>query len=166
MVQIEIIGNLGADVREVDYNGNKFYTFNVCDNRKVNGQTVSQWFSCNLNRQSEILQYLVKGQQVFVRGVPAFRIIDSAKYHMKMVSVDVFVNEIQLVGAAPKSEAADAATDQEAAPAAGEAPAETAPVAAAAPADAAPAVGAAPAEAAPAATGEKPKSNPRSKKNG
>lgn len=105
MVQIEIIGNLGADVREVNYNGTSFYTFNICDNRKVNNQEVSQWFGCNLNRKSEILQYLVKGQQVFVRGVPSFRIFDSKQHHTKMVAVDVFVNEIQLVGAAPKAEA-------------------------------------------------------------
>lgn len=109
MVQIEIIGNLGADVREVNYNGSVFYTFNVCDNKKVNGQEVSQWFGCNINRKSEILQYLVKGQQVFVRGVPSFRIFDSARSHMKMVAVDIFVNEIQLVGAAPKQKDQDAA---------------------------------------------------------
>ena len=61
MVQIEIIGNLGADVREVDYNGSKFYSFSVCDNRKVNGKEVAQWFTCNLNRQSEVLQYPCEG---------------------------------------------------------------------------------------------------------
>lgn len=111
MVQIEIIGNLGADVREVNYNGTSFYTFNICDNRKVNNQEVSQWFGCNLNRKSEILQYLVKGQQVFVRGVPSFRIFDSKQHHTKMVAVDVFVNEIQLVGAAPKAEAQEGAQE-------------------------------------------------------
>lgn len=102
MVQIEIIGNLGADVVEKDYNGNKFYTFNVCDNRKVNGQEISQWFSCNLNRATDVLQYLVKGQQVFVRGVPRFRIFDSATMHCKMVGIEIFVNELQLVGSSPR----------------------------------------------------------------
>ena len=38
MVSIEIIGNLGADVEKVSANGNVFYSFNVCDNKKVNGQ--------------------------------------------------------------------------------------------------------------------------------
>lgn len=104
MVQIEIIGNLGADVRTVNYNGSVFYSFNVCDNRKVNGVEVSQWFGCNINRKSEILQYLVKGQQVFVRGIPSFRVFDSAKNHQKQVAIDIFVNEIQLVGGSPKPE--------------------------------------------------------------
>lgn len=105
MVQIEIIGNIGADVKQVDYNGTKFFSFNVCDNRKVGEAEQSQWYGCNLNRSSDnLLKYLKKGQQVFVRGVPRYRIFDSAVHHCKMVAVDVFVNEIQLVGAAPKDE--------------------------------------------------------------
>lgn len=104
MVSIELIGNLGADVKRVDANGTTFYTFNVCDNRKVNGNEVSMWYQCNLNRPSEkLLPYLKKGQGVFVRGVPKYRIYDSALHHCKMVAVDILVNEIQLVGAAPSA---------------------------------------------------------------
>lgn len=106
MVSIEIIGNLGVDIEKVQANGTEFYSFNVCDNRKVNGQEVSMWYGCNLNKVSDkLLPYLKKGQGVFVRGIPRYRIFDSAKYHCKMVAVDVLVNEIQLVGAAPRSEA-------------------------------------------------------------
>lgn len=102
MVSIEIIGNIGANVAKVTANGSSFYTFNVCDNRKVNGNETSQWYSCNLNKPSEkLLPYLQKGQGVFVRGVPRYRIFDSAKHHCKMVAIDVFVNEIQLIGQAP-----------------------------------------------------------------
>ena len=42
MVQIEIIGNLGADVKRVDNQGQTFWSFNVCDNRKVGDKEVSQ----------------------------------------------------------------------------------------------------------------------------
>lgn len=102
MVSIELIGNIGADVKKVDANGVTFYTFNVCDNRKVNDHEQSQWYTCNLNRPSEkLLPYLKKGQGVFVRGVPRYRIFDSAIHHCKMVAIDVFVNEIQLIGQAP-----------------------------------------------------------------
>lgn len=105
MAKIEIIGNIGADCKKVDVNGKSFYTINVCDNRKVGDHEESIWYACNMNQVSENLQkYLVKGQQVFVRGVPRYRIFDSAVHHCKMVAVDVFVNEIQLVGAAPKQE--------------------------------------------------------------
>lgn len=113
MVSIEIIGNLGADIEKVNANGSEFYSFNVCDNRKVNGQEVSMWYGCNLNKVSDkLLPYLKRGQGVFVRGIPRYRIFDSAKYHCKMVAVEVFVNEIQLVGAAPSNEEGDAG-DQE-----------------------------------------------------
>ena len=105
MVSIEIIGNLGADIEKVQANGCEFYSFNVCDNRKVNGQEVSMWYGCNLNKVSgKLLPYLKRGQGVFVRGIPRYRVFDSAKYHCKMVAVDVLVNEIQLVGAAPNNE--------------------------------------------------------------
>lgn len=105
MVSIEIIGNLGADIEKVQANGCEFYSFNVCDNRKVNGQEVSMWYGCNLNKVSgKLLPYLKRGQGVFVRGIPRYRVFDSAKYHCKMVAVDVLVNEIQLVGAAPSNE--------------------------------------------------------------
>lgn len=112
MAKIEIIGNIGADCKKVESNGTQFYTINVCDNRKVGDKEESIWYTCNMNKVSENLQkYLVKGQQVFVRGVPRYRIFDSAVHHCKMVAVDVFVNEIQLVGAAPKQEQQNQATE-------------------------------------------------------
>lgn len=102
MVSIEVIGNLGADVKRVDANGVTFYSFNVCDNRKVNGNETSMWYTCNLNKVSDkLLPYLKKGQAVFVRGLPRYRVFDSAVHHCKMVAVEVFVNEIQLIGQAP-----------------------------------------------------------------
>ena len=102
MVSIEVIGNLGADVKRVDANGVTFYSFNVCDNRKVNGNETSMWYTCNLNKVSDkLLPYLKKGQAVFVRGLPRYRVFDSAVHHCKMVGVEVFVNEIQLIGQAP-----------------------------------------------------------------
>lgn len=108
MVSIELVGCLGADVEKKQVQDSVFYTFNICDNRKVDGKEVSMWYGCNLNRVSDkLLPFLKKGQHVFVRGVPRYRIFDSAKYHCKMVAVDVFVNEIYLVGAAPKDEASE-----------------------------------------------------------
>ena len=108
MVSIELVGCLGADAVKKKIQEAVFYTFNICDNRKIDGKEVSMWYGCNLNRVSEkLLPLLKKGQHVFVRGVPKYRIFDSAKYHCKMVAVDVFVNEIYLVGAAPKVEASE-----------------------------------------------------------
>lgn len=105
MVQIELIGNLGADARKVTTNGTEFVTFNIAENQKVSGNEVTQWYGCNINRDcSRLLPYLKKGQGVFVRGVPRYRIFDSALHHCKQVAIDVFVNEIQLVGGSPSTE--------------------------------------------------------------
>lgn len=105
MVNIEIIGNIGADAKVVNYNGSQFVSFNVCDNRKVNDQEISMWYGCNLNKCNEnLFKYLKKGQQVYVRGIPRYRIFDSALHRCKCVAVDVLVNDIQLIGSAPKQE--------------------------------------------------------------
>lgn len=105
MVNIEIIGNIGADAKVVNYNGTQFVSFNVCDNRKVNDQEISMWYGCNINKCSEkLLEHLKKGQQVYVRGIPRYRIFDSALHRCKCVAVDVLVNDIQLIGAAPKQD--------------------------------------------------------------
>lgn len=103
MVSIEVIGNIGADAKIVDYNGSKFVSFNVCDNRKVNDQEISQWYGCNMNRVSDnLMKFLKKGQTVFVRGIPRYRIFDSAQHRCKCVAVDILVNDLQLIGSAPK----------------------------------------------------------------
>lgn len=105
MVAIELIGNLGADAKIVDYQGSKFVTFNVGDNRKVGDHEETMWYGCNLNRYSnKLVPFLKKGQGVFVRGIPRYRVFDSAKYRCKMVGVEILVNEIQLVGAKPAEE--------------------------------------------------------------
>lgn len=99
MVSIEIIGNLGADAQVKEHNGVKFVAFNVCDNRKVGDNEVSMWYGCTINKVNEnLLKYLKKGQQVFVRGLPRYRVFDSAVHRCKCVAVDVMVNDMQLIG--------------------------------------------------------------------
>lgn len=102
MVKIEIIGNIGANAEIKEHQGSKFVSFNICDNRKVGEKEVSQWYGCTLNKWSEkLLPYLRKGQCVYVQGTPRYRVFDSALHRCKMVAVDVMVDYIQLVGAAP-----------------------------------------------------------------
>lgn len=113
MVSIEIIGNLGADVKKCENNGGTFFSFNVCDNRKVGDKEVSMWYGCTLSKVSEkLLPHLKKGQQVFVRGLPKYRIFDSKLHRCKMVAVDVLVSEIQLLGGAPKQEGSEEPADE------------------------------------------------------
>ena len=110
MIKLEVIGCLGADIEQVNTSGTTFYTFNLAVNRKRGDKEETIWVGCSMNKVSDNLRkYLVKGQMVFVRGEPRFRIFDSAKYHCKMVAVDLFVDDISLLGGSPKKE--DAKTD-------------------------------------------------------
>lgn len=114
MVSIELIGNLGANAEVKSYQGTQFVSFNVCDNRKVGEKEVTQWYGCTLNKWSEkLFPYLRKGQGVFVRGIPRYRIFDSALHRCKMVAIDIMVNEIQLIGAAPVEDSEDSEDDDD-----------------------------------------------------
>lgn len=103
MQQIQIIGNLGEDCQSREFNGRKFVTFRVACSEKVRDQQgereVTTWYSCSFNRfDSGIVQYLKKGTNVFVQGMPTYSIYDSAAMHCKMIDVRIFVDKIQLCG--------------------------------------------------------------------
>lgn len=107
MVKIELIGHLGADATAENVGGKPCVSFNICDNRKINGEEKSQWYSCTMfNCSTKLMEYLKKGQCVYVSGSPSFRIFDSAKYKCKMIGIDVYVRELNLIGAKPNSDEA------------------------------------------------------------
>lgn len=104
MVNITLIGCLGADAKIEKIGDKDVVSFNICDNKKVNGVEKSQWYNCTMAKCSDkLLAYLRKGQCVFVSGHPNYRVFDSAKFKCKMVGIDVYVREVNLIGAA-KSE--------------------------------------------------------------
>lgn len=106
-MQLNLVGNLGADARVENYNGNEFLSFNVAHTSSfVDGDGVrhesTMWVSCTLNGRNErLLPFLVKGQKVFVTGEPSFRVFDSERLHSKAVGVNLRVRSLELVGAAP-----------------------------------------------------------------
>lgn len=108
MVELVLIGYLGADAQSVNSNGKTFYSFKVCDNRKVGDKEESQWYGCTLNKCSDkLLSCLKKGQLVYLRGLPRYRMYDSSVHRCKMIAVDVMVNDIQLLGSKPADEGED-----------------------------------------------------------
>lgn len=103
MLKLQVIGNLGADARLVNSNGNEFVSMRVAhsENYTVNGQQATRtiWVDCTLNGNGgNLLQYLKKGAKVFVEGYPSFRVYDSAQNHCKMVGVQISVRSIELCG--------------------------------------------------------------------
>lgn len=119
MLQLSIIGNLGANAELRSYNGQEFITFRVAHTERytdAQGQTREQttWVDCTKNgSNSELLKYLTKGTKVYVTGRPAFRIFDSAKYHSKMVGISLFANQIELCGQQNRDECPDELYDDE-----------------------------------------------------
>ena len=103
MLKLQVIGNLGADARIVNSNGNEFVSMRLAhsENYTVNGQQATRtiWVDCTLNGNGgNLLQYLKKGAKVFVEGYPSFRVYDSAQNHCKMVGVQISARSIELCG--------------------------------------------------------------------
>lgn len=104
MKQITIIGNLGADAELKVMNGRECITFRVADSERYTNSAGHQventvWYDCVMNSNSgNLAQYLVRGQRVYVTGLPSYRIYDSAKYHCKMVGVSISVRQCELLG--------------------------------------------------------------------
>lgn len=114
MLELQIIGNLGADAQVKDFNGRKAIAFNVAhterytDAQNVQHETTT-WVSCLWNSEGgRLLPYLKKGSQVFVSGRASVRIYDSAQAHGKVAGLNCQVKHIELVGGKKEEQQAPA----------------------------------------------------------
>lgn len=104
MIRLEVIGNLGANAERKVENGRSYVQFRVAHTDKFlnnQGQQIesTMWVSCFWESDGgKLLQYLLKGVKVFVRGNLGVRIYDSAATHKKEVGVSLNVREIELCG--------------------------------------------------------------------
>lgn len=123
MLQVSVIGNLGADAQVKSKNGTSFLCFNVAHTARVrqsNGEVVdqTQWVSVTMNHYSEnFAKYLVRGTKVYVYGKLFSRIWKDSQ-GIANVGLNVLADIVELCGS--KSDAAQtaAATAPTAAPAA------------------------------------------------
>ena len=119
MLQVSLIGNLGADAQVKSKNGNSFLCFNVAHTARVkqsNGEVVdqTQWVSVTMNHYSEnFAKYLVRGTKVYVYGKLFCRIWHDAQ-STPNVGLNVLADIVELCGS--KSDAATAAPTPAAAP--------------------------------------------------
>lgn len=104
MLQLQVIGNIGANAELRTENGNTFVTFKVAHNERwtsADGQQhdTTTWISCVLNGDAgKLLQYLVKGALVFVSGEPSVRTYHSQAQRCMVAGIDLRVRVINLVG--------------------------------------------------------------------
>ena len=111
MLQVSVIGNLGADAQVKSKNGNSFLCFNVAHTARVknsNGEMVdqTQWVSVTMNHYSEnFAKYLVRGTKVYVYG-KLFSRIWRDNQGISNVGLNVLADIVELCGS--KADATDA----------------------------------------------------------
>lgn len=104
MLEVTIIGNLGADAELHRENGNEFVTFKVAHNERRTSRDGMKheeltWISCVMNGANEnLMPHLKRGTTVYVRGEGRLKQYHSEKHHRLIPGLDCFVRSIQLVG--------------------------------------------------------------------
>ena len=105
MIQLNVLGNLGADAEVKEINGKKRISFRVASNRKRNGTDITLWVSvlADYEYHKNLLPYLTKGQNVFVSGDGDFNIYQRHDGNFAMDVSIMFPNVLQLAGGAKNS---------------------------------------------------------------
>lgn len=121
MLQVSVIGNLGADVQVKSKNGNSFLCFNVAHTARVkssNGEMVdqTQWVSVTMNHYSEnFAKYLVRGTKVYVYG-KLFSRIWRDNQGISNVGLNVLADIVELCGSKADASSTTTPADAPAAP--------------------------------------------------
>lgn len=107
MLQISLVGALGADAEKRTANGHDFISFNVASTERYTKSDGTQaenttWVSCTLNGDGgKLLQYLRRGTIVYVSGRGSTRVYSSPKERRMVAGVNLMVDAIELVGGRP-----------------------------------------------------------------
>lgn len=103
MLQSTLIGHLGADAEVKNANGREFTTFRVAHTDKWTDEsgTVHEstiWIDCILNGRPNVIEYLKKGQCVFVQGSVVLRVYSSAKDRCMKAGMTINAYRVELIG--------------------------------------------------------------------
>lgn len=97
MMQLQIIGHLGADAVEKEINGKKYISMRVASTTKKGQQERTTWVSVMYYYNDKLLPYLKKGAQVFAGGEMSVGTYTN-RDGVTQVDVSVWANVLQLVG--------------------------------------------------------------------
>lgn len=106
MLQVQLIGNIGADAEVKVTDGHEFVSFRVAHNDSytdANGNKVdkTQWIDCTMNCASgrpAVLPYLKGGTLVYVVGSLSTRVYSSAKDRCMKAGINIHVQRLELLG--------------------------------------------------------------------
>lgn len=120
MMNLQIIGHLGADCESKNENGREYVQFRVAHSRKFTSKTTGEikeettWVTCFMNgRQEKLTPFLRKGSCVFCQGEPTLRVYDSEKARCKVAGISINVRTLELVGGQKKQEEEQRHDDEE-----------------------------------------------------
>lgn len=108
MLQVTLIGNLGAAAEVKVADGREFITFRVAHNESYSdtaGNKVekSMWIDCTMNctnGRPAVLPYLQPGTLVCVQGSMSTRVYSSQKDRCMKAGVTIHVQRVELLGGA------------------------------------------------------------------
>lgn len=103
MLQASAIGNLGGDVEVKTANGQEFITFRIAHTDRWTDANNQQhesttWVDCVMNGVPKVMEYLKRGQQVYVSGSISLRIYSSKKDRCMKPGMTINVRSIELLG--------------------------------------------------------------------
>ena len=103
MLQVTLIGNLGADAKVQSSNGRDFTAFRVAhterwkdDAGQVHESTT--WVDCVIDGQPKVFEYLKRGQMVYVVGGCRLRTYSSEKDRCMKAGMTISVARLELLG--------------------------------------------------------------------
>lgn len=114
MVNINIVGRLGADAELITGKNGKFVSFRMaCDDRK-NNEKITSWFRVTLNgeRAEKLVEYLTKGKLINVIGTETVGTY-TAKDGTIQVSRDINATNVEFISVGSGTTSSDTATEAE-----------------------------------------------------
>ena len=100
MIDLTIIGNIGADAEMKDFGDHKCISFRVAHTRKSkDGQKRTTWVSVlkyTTEESPRLLQWLTKGTQVYVEGEPSVRAWTDAQGNAQ-AAINLSADRIELL---------------------------------------------------------------------
>ena len=104
MLQVQLIGNVGADAVRKSGDGYEFVSFRVCHNERYTGQDgvaheSTMWVDCILDKDAKVAEYLKAGTMVYVTGSLKLRVFSSEKDRCMKAGATIRVSRCELLSA-------------------------------------------------------------------
>jgi single-strand DNA-binding protein len=112
MVNVNVIGRLGADAELINGKNGQFLSFRMAVDDRVKNEKTTTWFRVTLNgdRVSKLVEYLTKGKLINVIGTETVGIYN-AKDGTPQVSRDIAASNVEFVSVGSGSTASDSAVE-------------------------------------------------------